>query len=472
MLLRQTLNYLPAQLVGPLAQFIAVLAWTYWIAPSDYGFISLMLAVQELAFLIGMSWWTHYTVRYLPALADPSGYRRAESGVMLLCALTQVPVMLLALSLTGHIAEPGLVAVTLAFAVSRSLNNHLGERARALGDVTTYTIVQLAGPLAGFALGLAFLELLPDATAVIAGFAVVQIAILPVLTRRQNLQTRLDWPPDRDLLRGALAYGGPLLVAGGLGWLSVNGIRLVVEHGQGLVQLGLLSVGWNLGQRLIAVVATLVTAAAFPLAVRQAAQGGTQAGIDQIGRTAILLFGLLVPAAFGIAAVSDPLIRAVVGAEFQEATRIVLPLAAAAAAVRNLRMHLADQVFLIAERPRSLLALNAVEAVATMSLCAVGLAWAGLAGACLGVLAATCVCALVGFAIAMAGYGLKLPLRDIALLIAAALAMCAVVRLDVYPPTNLGLALRVAAGAAVYMALAGLVLKPMIGPMLAARRNA
>lgn len=471
MLLRQTLNYLPAQLVGPLAQFVAVLAWTYWLAPSDYGFISLMLAVQELAFLVGMSWWTHYTVRYLPALADPSGYRRAEGGVMSLCALTQIPVMLVALALTGHLAEPGLVAVTLAFAVSRSLNTHLGERARALGDVATYTIVQLAGPLAGFGLGLAFMAMLPDATAVIAGFAVVQIAILPILARRQDLQTRLASSPDGDLLRAALAYGGPLLVAGGLGWLSVNGIRLVVEYGEGLVQLGLLSVGWNLGQRLIAVVATLVTAAAFPLAVRQAAQGGTQAGIDQIGRTAILLFGLLVPAAIGIAAVSDPLIRAVVGPEFQEATRIVLPLAAAAAAVRNLRMHLADQVFLIAERPHSLLALNAVEAVATMILCAAGLVWGGLAGACLGVLAATCICALAGFAIAMARYGLKLPLRDIAALVVAAAAMGIVVRLDIYPSTPLGLALQVAAGAAVYLALAGLVLKPMIGPMLAARRD-
>lgn len=472
MLLRQTFAYLPAQLVGPLAQFVAVLAWTHWLAPADYGLISLILAVQELAFLVGMSWWTHYTVRYLPALADPEPYRRAEGAVMALCGLCQIPVMGLALGLTGHLDEPALVAATLAFAVSRSLNSHLGERARSLGDVVTYTIVQLTGPILGFGLGLALMAVALGTTAVVAGFAVVQVAILPLLAGRLRLLNRILLPVDGAILRAAFGYGGPLLIAGGLGWLSVNGIRLVVEHGEGLVALGLLSVGWNLGQRLIAVVATLVTAAAFPLAVRQAAQGGTQAGIDQIGRTAILLFGLLVPSAIGIAAITDPLIRAVVGAEFQDATRLILPLAAAAATIRNLRMHLADQVFLIAEHPRSLLALNAAEAVLTMLLCVIGLLAGGLPGACLGVLAGTTFCAVAGFAIASLRYGLRLPLRDIAALTAASVAMGLLVRLDVYPAENWGLAVQVAAGAAIYLLLAGLVMRPMIATILASRSKA
>jgi len=58
-------------------------------------------------------------------------------------------------------------------------------------------------------------------------------------------------------------------------------------------------------------------------------------------------------------------------------TRTVLPLAAAAAAVRNLRVHLADQIFLLLERPGFLVTLNAGETVATVLLCAAGLAWAG-----------------------------------------------------------------------------------------------
>lgn len=462
MLLRQTLHYLPAQILGPVAQFVAVLAWTHWLATSDYGFISLILAVQELAFLVGLSWWTHYTVRYLPGLADPGPYRRNEGGVMLLGALVQVPIVLAALGLTGHLGDPGLVTATIAFTLSRSLNNHLGERARALGDVPTYSIVQVAGPLVGFGLGLAFLQVTPGTTAVIAGFAVVQVAVMPLLAARLAVSARSKIPPDADILRLAFGYGGPLLVAGGLGWISVNGIRLVVEHQDGLVQLGLLSVGWNLGQRLIAVVATLVTAAAFPLAVRAAAEGGAQAGIAQIGRTTILLVGLLLPAAAGIAAIAEPLILAVVGAEFQDATRTVLPLAAAAAALRNLRMHLADQVFLIAEQPRALLRLNLAEAVTTVVLCALGLAFGGLGGACLGVLAATGASTVVAFVIAWRRYGLVLPVGPILWLVAAAGIMGAVTRLDVYPSTYWGLALQVTAGAFVYLVLAGLVLRPWL----------
>lgn len=458
MIIRKTLQYLPAQVIGPACQFIAVLAWTHRLQPSDIGFIALVFAVQELAFTLCLSWWTQFTIRYLPGLSDCEVYEDSEGAVILLAAVAQVPVVFVALALTGYLDSPALIVATLAFTLSRSANTHLGDRARALGDVVTYTIVQTAGPVAGFGIGLALMRVMPDTVAVVSGFALVQAMVLPVLVCRLGIRLGGSGAMAQTSLRKAVAYGGPLLIAGGFSWISLNGIRVVVEHLDGLAMVGLISVGWNLGQRLIGVAATLVTAAAFPLIVHRAAREGVDAGIDQVGRIAVLTLGLLLPAAVGLVLVSVPFTQAFVGEEFRAATLIVLPLAAIAAAVRNLRIHTIDQVFLVAERPSFILGINALEAGSTIALCAVGVALDGLRGACLGPLAASAGCALYSFAVAHVQYGFAIPLQAALCLAAATVAMAVVLALDIYPAGVWGLAAQVVAGGLVYLGLAALSL--------------
>ena len=47
MLIRQTLLYLPAQLLGPLAQLAAIVLWTHWLDPNEFGLFTLAMAMQE-----------------------------------------------------------------------------------------------------------------------------------------------------------------------------------------------------------------------------------------------------------------------------------------------------------------------------------------------------------------------------------------------------------------------------------------
>ena len=71
MLLRQTILYLPAQIVGPLAQFLSVILWTYFLSPQEMGTFALITAAQELAYTAIVFWFTLYTVRYFDKLRPP-----------------------------------------------------------------------------------------------------------------------------------------------------------------------------------------------------------------------------------------------------------------------------------------------------------------------------------------------------------------------------------------------------------------
>src|SRR6266853_1694219 len=63
---------------------------------------------------------------------------------------------------------------------------------------------------------------------------------------------------------------------------------------------GLFAVGYGLGQRAAAVAAMLVTAAAFPLAVKSMEQSGSKVAMRQLANNSALLIALLAPSIAGI----------------------------------------------------------------------------------------------------------------------------------------------------------------------------
>ena len=115
----------------------------------------------------------------------------------------------------------------------------------------------------------------------LAGYAVAQLvaALIVLPTLRSGLSF---WPIDREIVANALRYGIPLIIGGALGWVGLNASRFIVNEMSGVAAAGLFAVGYGLGQRAAAVAAMLVTAAAFPLAVKSMEQEGSQAGMRQL----------------------------------------------------------------------------------------------------------------------------------------------------------------------------------------------
>ena len=46
-LARNTLLYMPAQVIGPLAQFAATVAWTHYVAPSAFGIVTFVMSPSD-----------------------------------------------------------------------------------------------------------------------------------------------------------------------------------------------------------------------------------------------------------------------------------------------------------------------------------------------------------------------------------------------------------------------------------------
>ena len=454
MLIRHTLLYLPAQILGPLAQFAAILLFTHAMAPAAYGLFTYVLVAQDFVFLLCLSWWSQYTVRYLGEHAisphADSAYADSEGAVLLGCGLAQVVAALLVLLFVSDAVTAPFAVASVLYIATRSTTLHLGERARARHLVLDYTLAQVAGPVAGPVFALAAMALVAATpTVALLGYGVAQAGVLAWLLPRQRVRL-VPRRPDARLVRDALAFGLPLIAAALAAWVALNAIRLLADHGMGAGAMGLVAVGWGLGQRLTATAAMLVTAAAFPLAVRAFRAGARDEAFAQITRNGLLMFALVLPAAVGVLMLRGALVTLLVAAPFRATTLAVLPAALAAGLCRNIRTHVVDQLCLLVERTPAVLATSVAEALAVTICCALGLARDGLAGAASGAALGFAATMIASFVWARARLGLALPLLDAS---RVALAVATMAGVMAWLPTDASvgpLALAIAAGALTY----------------------
>lgn len=453
MLVRQTLLYLPAQVLGPLFQFISIIAWTHFLSPGEMGVFALVAAMQELAYVATTFWFTLYTMRYHdPAAADEQrrAFLNTELLVLIGASVATVGVVFLLPLLTDVAWTPALAAATTAYALTRGLVTHLGDRARTEHDTLTYSVLQITWPVMGLIFGMAFVSFgSPTAAHVLWGYAAAQALSLAVAVVRLDFG-RNPFAFAPEAIRTGLRYGLPLLIGGVFVWIASNGLRFVVELKESAAAVGLVTVGWGLGLRVAAFAAMLVTAAAFPVAMKRAREEGMAAGQAQLERNGVLLLAILAPAAVGLVAISAPFLTLVVAEEFRDMTIAVLPMAVLAGALRNVRIHFAEQVFLLHERSTIPLWNDAVDAVLSLAGGAIGLWLGGLPGAVAGAAAGAGISLAVTLATGYLTYRFAFPLDALWRISLATGLMGAVVSLWPTAPTVLSLAVAISIGGLAY----------------------
>ncbi len=454
MLLRQTILYLPAQIIGPLAQMVATIVWTYWLQPDALGAYALIWAIQELAGLAALAWWSAYVLRYVATLGAETDRARLDGmewTVQICAALAQAGFAVAAVWFVLDI-EPTiqLAAAAVAFTLTRNIASHFADRARAHFEITAYSIIQITGSLFGFIIGLAAVAYIaPTPEALLWSYAAAQAAGLALALPLMRVQLRFP-RLDRDILRAAWRYGAPLVIASVLVWVGSHAIRFIVQADLGVEAVGYVTVGWWLGLRLTTFASMLVTGASFSIAVERIRQVGPREALPQFATNSALLLAILAPSLAGVVVLNLSLVNVLVAAEYVPMTVQILPLAVAAGAIRAFKNHGSDQCFLLFERTTLNIWSTVVEASATVICCVIGLHLGGMVGAVAGCLAAAVIAEIFSFTVAHRLFGYYLRIADIARIAAATTAMIAVLEFLPLAGSLTGLLLEVAAGALTY----------------------
>ena len=474
MLIRATLKYLPAQVLAPLAQLASVILWTHWLAPAGMGLFTLVTVAQEIAYGVGLGWFSVYALRYLPAADDLAARQRylgAENAVVLgSVAASAIAAAIVVGSFPAGDASWARVGVVGLYFATRAFNLHYAERARAQQAYLAYTLLQSTGPLGGLALGwLALQSIAATPWVLLSAYALAQalgtLVALPMIGLRARLVR-----PDAALLRAALGFGMPMLGLGVLAWWAENYIRYVVQWQAGAVALGVMVVGWSLGRRCAAVASMLVVTAAFPLAARLLNEGRRAQALAQLRINATLVLAVLVPVSAALALLGPALVALTVALPYRSATAALLGLAVIGGAIRNLRVHTTDQLLVLDRRMRRAAQIDVIEIVACTLASLAGLAWHGVTGAVIGQGLGSLLTLALGISWARRISGLDWPWVDTVKVSAAAAAMGAVLHATGPWTGASGLALGAGLGATVYAASLALLFAPHLRRAWAAGR--
>lgn len=468
-LIRNTVLYLPAQVLGPFVQFAVMVAWTHLLDPADFGVITFIVAAQELTAFLGLGWWSLYMLRFRQRYEGDGDtrLRAMDSRMALSGSLSQAlfaPVCLLAIHSEADVST---MAAAAAYLVSRMLVVHYSEWARSQHRIAAYSFAQIVGPILGSGLSVVALLAFGRTPAVaLTTMAVGQAVGAAGLMMTLGLRPRIgDF--DRTIFRDAGRYGFPLILSALFSWAAINGVRVLVEEGVGVVGLGLLSAGWGLGQRVANFVAMICTAAAFPIAVDRIESGDRAGALQQVSLNGALMLALLAPAVAGVATLSEPLVRLLIAEQYRDITIFVLPVAVAVGALRTYRMHTTDQATMLLERMRTLAVTNLGDALVTLACAAVGLKFGGIEGAVVGCLVGAALATGAAAIYATGWLDLRIPFGAYARILLAVAAMAAPLALTPAPQTTLWLAVKIGLGAALYF----LVLSALFGEARAMIRN-
>ena len=473
MLLRHTLLYMPAQIIGPLFQLIAMIVWTHVVNEHALGVITLVTATHELLQIGFLAWWSQYALRFFGRFQngeEAQRFHRTENAILLVSVFMQSAAIIGILFLViAPDANAGLLAATVAYVITRSLNLYIGERARVQQKIGIYSIQQIVGPAIGFLVGLLMIKLFGQSPEwPLAGYAIAQLVAVLIVLPRIGFGRSL-WPIDRTIVNHALHYGIPIIVGGELGWVGLNASRFIVNDILGVAAAGLFAVGYGLGQRAAAVAAMLVTAAAFPIAVKRMENSGSKAAMQQLSENSALLVAVLAPSIVGIFMLRTEIVHLLIAAPFQQVTLAVLPLSVLAGAVRNLRAHFGDQVFLLHSRTRLMIVVASIDAVVTVALSFVFIWYWGIVGGAVATVIAAAAAAIASFTIGFSQFGLTLPLGHLVRIAVATTAMGAVLRLMPETANFVSLAAHIASGATVYTVLLAMLYAPSMFKMLRTR---
>lgn len=388
MLIKHTLKYLPAQLLSPVAQLVSVILWTHWLAPSEMGLFTLISVTQEIAYTACLGWFSVYALRYLPPSSNTLEQQRylSTENLVVLASLfaSLIGAAVTAWSLDNISSQWISTLVIGLFFATRAINTHYGERARAQSAFLAYTLLQVGGPVGGLCLGLLAFRFF-DATAVVllAAYATAQAISAVLAVPLLGMHWRLA-RPDAHLLRAAIGFGAPMLGLGVLGWIAENYIRYLVQWESGPAMLGLMIVGWSLGRRCASVASMLVATAAFPIASRLLNEGRRDEALAQLRTNAALLMAILVPATIALQFLGPALVALTVAPEYRQTTVELLGLSVLAGSLRNLHMHVTDQLLVLERRLKAVAIIDVIEIIACMAASFVLLRLYGLYGAIVG----------------------------------------------------------------------------------------
>lgn len=276
-------------------------------------------------------------------------------------------------------------------------------------------------------------------------------ALIASLTAHEPRFSVRNRQPDLAICRNLFRFGFPLSISVGLATILMSVDKWMLQGLSGVESVGLFTAATLVTQVPISSLANGIGPSAYSMAVHAVEFRSVEAARQQLLQNFSILFGIVVPAAVGIVALSDNLAHLIVGPAYWQSVVLLAPWLAAAAVVSTMRAFYFDIAFQLGHKTSPLIWTMLIAVAVNVVLDFLLIPNFGEVGAAMGSLGALFVSLIVA---AIAGrhiYRLPIPFADAAKIIASALLMFLVLRQSLEFKGPLALACQIGSGMVVYL---------------------
>ena len=441
--------FLLARLIPSLLAVVTTAVLTRLLAPAEYGLYALGLSIVFFLTLGVFEWLGLSLLRMAPATKQPDlFFGTVVTCFRVLCGSCVVGAALI-LILGGLGRYTGLAAACLA-ATFAAAWFELNQRLQ-LAELRETDFFRMS-----FGRGVATALLVPAAAYFYRSAPLILLALgasflfagLLVREPRLNLlRFRFDLAVCRTLFR----FGIPLSISVGLGTILMSVDKWLLQGLLGPRAVGLFTAATLVAQVPIATLAGGIGTAAYSMAVQAVEFGSPEAARAQLSRNFVVLFGIVVPAATGIIALSNNLAHLMVGQAYWDTVVLLAPWLSAAAVLASIRSFYVDIAFQLAHRTSALIWTMLVPLAVNVALDVWLIPSLGELGAALGSFSALLVSLIVAAIVSRRVFRLPVPLANSAKILASAGLMFSVLHELTRFSGILALAWQIVAGSVIYL---------------------
>lgn len=321
--------YVPARIAPALAGFLGLAVYTRLLSPEQYGLYVLIMTTVSIVTSAGFNWLNSANLRYFEE------YRQNLSK-LLSTSLISLTILFILFSISWYLA-------TILFKTYLSSNIFLlrigilvlGAQGgfsfiltilRAGRQTQRYGLYSSANALGKVVLAvglLYFTDLGPEAILVAILIVSGGLACFEIIQayRSWNIKVSVF---SLNLLGKLASYGIPLIGVSFGGQILALADRYMIQYFMDPTEVGIYTAGYSIVNQAMVLLYSVLLTASYPVIIQTFERKGEEEAKILVGKILTLYVVILLPAVFGIVALSKDITRIILGSSFQEA-KIVMP---------------------------------------------------------------------------------------------------------------------------------------------------
>lgn len=388
-MLKSTIIYFAGRVGVALIVVLSISIYTRLLSPAEYGVYALIVSGVTMAYAATVQWMAFSLGRFLPAYPEREdlvlSHIAASYLVVALVVLLGASLAAPFLELDGNRSELFVLGIIFFLAISFSeLSLAVFQARRQPRSYIGFALLRVA--VAG-AIGISLAYLGWGSVGLLVGLVVGNLCIsLPnAFLNWRVVRFRLL---ERGLLTELAAYGLPFALTGACGAFITLSDRYILEFLMGAEATGLYAASYDLAMRTLHVLMMVVAMACNPVIFRAYEAEGRAAAEPLIRSQGELLLGLALPAAIGFIMLAPAITVVMLGKEFQQAARELIPWIAVATVLSGFQAFYLSLAFALPRQPLQQTAVFGAGALVNVVLNFALIPRFGLIGAALATVAA------------------------------------------------------------------------------------